>query len=77
MAVVSAVRSNPVIQNFYAQLQARGKYPKSALTDCMPKLFVILNAMLRSKTHWHATVLASSTSTPYPLADAVSEHGCF
>jgi hypothetical protein len=37
---------------------------------------VILNAMLRSKTHWHATALASSTSTLYPLADAVSEHGC-
>ncbi len=35
MAVVSAVRSNPVIKNFYAQLRARGKYPKSALTACM------------------------------------------
>jgi transposase len=76
MAVVSAVRSIPVIKNFYAQLRARGKYPKSALTACMRKLLVILNAMLRSKTHWHATVLASSTSTLYPLADAVSEHGC-
>ena len=27
MAVVAAVRSNPVIKNFYAQLRARGKYP--------------------------------------------------
>ena len=51
MAVVAAVRSNPVIKNFYAQLRARGKYPKSALTACMRKLLVILNAMLRSKTH--------------------------
>jgi transposase len=76
MAVVSAVRSNPVIKIFYAQLRARGKYPKSALTACMRKLLVILNAMLRSKTHWHATALASSTSTLYPLADAVSENGC-
>ena len=76
MAVVSAVRSNPVIKNFYAQLRARGKYPKSALTACMRKLLVILNAMLRNKTHWHATVLTSSTSTLYPLSDAVSEHGC-
>jgi transposase len=33
MAVVSAVRSNPVIKNFYAQLRARGKYPKSALAN--------------------------------------------
>ena len=64
------VRSNPVIKNFYAQLRARGKYPKSALAACMRKLLVILNAMLRSKPHWHATVLASSTSTLHPLADA-------
>jgi hypothetical protein len=42
----------PVIKNFYAQLRARGKYPKSALTACMRKLLVILNAMLRSKISW-------------------------
>ena len=76
MAVVAAVRSNPVIKNFYAQLRARGKYPKSALTACMRKLLVILNAMLHNKTHWHATALTSSTSTLYPLGGAVSEHGC-
>src|SRR5580693_2560797 len=76
MAVVSAVRSNPVIKNFYAQLRARGKYPKSALTACMRKLLVILNSMLHNKTHWHATVFTSSTPTPSPLLGAVSEHGC-
>jgi len=76
MAVVSAVRSNPVIKNFYAQLRARGKYPKSALTACMRKLLVILNAMLHNKTHWHATALTSSTSTLFSLGGAVSEHGC-
>jgi len=76
MAVVAAVRSNPVIKNFYARLRARGKYPKSALTACMRKLLVILNAMLRSKSHWRTTALTSSTATPYPLGDAVSEHGC-
>ena len=61
MAVVAAVRSNPVIKNFYAQLRARGKYPKSALTACMRKLLVILNARLRSKV---------------PLLGAVPGHGC-
>jgi transposase len=76
MAVVSAVRSNPVIKNFYAQLRARGKYPKSALTACMRKLLVILNSMLHNKTHWHATVLTSSTAPLSPLVSAVSEHGC-
>ena len=76
MAVVSAVRSNPVIKNFYAQLRARGKYPKSALTACMRKLLVILNAMLHNNTHWHATALTPSTSTLYPPGGAVSKHGC-
>jgi Transposase IS116/IS110/IS902 family len=76
MAVVSAVRSNPVIKNFYAQLRARGKYPKSALTACMRKLLVILNAMLHNNTHWHATALTPSTSTLYHPGAAVAEHGC-
>ncbi len=76
MAVVSAVRSNPVIKDFYAQLRARGKYPKSALTACMRKLLVILNAMLHNQTHWHAPALTPSTSALSPLLGAVSEHGC-
>ena len=76
MAVVAAVRSNPVIKNFYAQLRARGKYPKSALTACMRKLLVILNAMLHNQTPWQTPALASSTATLYPLLGAVSEHGC-
>jgi transposase len=50
MATAAGVRSNPVIKNFYTQLRARGKYPKSALTTCMRKLLVILNAMLHNKT---------------------------
>jgi hypothetical protein len=32
--------------------------------------------MLRNKTHWQTPVLAASASTIYPLAGAVSEHGC-
>src|SRR5712672_1441993 len=62
MATVAGVRSNPVIKNFYTQLRARGKYPKSALTACMRKLLVILNAMLHNKTNWQTPALASSTS---------------
>ena len=76
MAVVAAVRSNPVIKNFYAQLRARGKYPKSALTACMRKLLVILNAMLRSKISWQTPALAASTATLSSLLDARPEHGC-
>jgi transposase len=76
MAVVAAVRSNPVIKNFYVQLRARGKYPKSALTACMRKLLVILNAMLRSKMSWHIPALAASTAAFSPLLGAVPQHGC-
>ena len=76
MAVVAAVRSNPVIKNFYTQLRARGKYPKSALTACMRKLLVILNAMLHNQTPWQTPTLTSSTSPLSPLLGAVPEHGC-
>ncbi len=76
MATVAGVRSNPVIKNFYTQLRARGKYPKSALTACMRKLLVILNAMLHNKTHWQTPALTSSTSSLSPFLGAVSEHGC-
>ena len=76
MAVVAAVRSNPVIKNFYTQLRARGKFPKSALTACMRKLLVILNAMLHNKTHWQTPAPTFLTSSLSPLLGAVSEHGC-
>ncbi len=76
MAVVAAVRSNPVIKDFYAQLRARGKCPKSALTACMRKLLVILNAMLHNKTPWQTPALPSSTSTLSLLLGAAPEHGC-
>ena len=52
MAVVSATRFNPVIRTFYLRLRAKGKPAKVALTACMRKLLVILNAMLRSGTPW-------------------------
>lgn len=56
MATLSAVKHNPVLQQFYAQLLARGKAKKVALTACMRKLLVVLNAMLRSNQPWQATV---------------------
>jgi transposase len=54
MATVSAttrVRSG-VLRDFYTQLVARGKPPKVALTACMRKLIVRLNAMLAHKESW-------------------------
>src|ERR1700732_2673587 len=73
MATVAGVRSNPAIITFYLRLRASGKHAKPALTACMRKLLVILNAILHNKTHWHTPALMSSIS---PLLGAVSEHGC-
>ncbi|MCJ7624215.1 MAG: IS110 family transposase [Anaerolineaceae bacterium] len=52
MAVLSASRHNPVIRNFYQSLVARGKPKKVALTACMRKLLVMLNAMIRDQRSW-------------------------
>ena len=52
MPTLSALRSNPVIKEFYARLVAAGKPGKVALTACMHKLLTILNAMLRHGAPW-------------------------
>ena len=52
MAALSACMHNPVIKRFYEHLLAQGKPKKVALTACMRKLLVILNAMLRTHQPW-------------------------
>src|SRR4051794_39307050 len=53
MAAVAAARgSNPAIAGFYQWLRQAGKPAKLALTACMRKLVVTLNAMLRTNTAW-------------------------
>ena len=53
MAAVAAARgSNPVIAGFYKRLRLAGKPAKLALTACMRKLVVTLNAMLRTNAAW-------------------------
>jgi transposase len=52
MAALSASKHNPVIKRFYEHLLAQGKEKKLALTACMRKLLVILNAMLRTNQPW-------------------------
>lgn len=54
MASLSAVRHNPVIRVFYERLVHAGKLPKVALTACMHKILIILNAMVRTNTPWCA-----------------------
>jgi transposase len=53
MAAVAAARgANPAVAGFYRRLRQAGKPAKVALTACMRKLVVTLNAMLRSNTAW-------------------------
>lgn len=54
MAAVAAVACNPVIKVFYERLTAAGKAGKVAVTACMRKLLVILNAMVRDGSAWNA-----------------------
>ena len=56
MSALVASRHNPVIQAFYARLLAAGKPKKVALTACMRKLLIILNAMLKHHVPWHSPV---------------------
>jgi transposase len=55
MCTLTAIRHNPVIRDFYQRLRRAGKLPKVAITACMRKILVILNAMMRSHTCWQTT----------------------
>lgn len=56
MAAVAATRCNPVIRAYYQHLRAKGKPAKVALTACMRKLLVIMNAMLKHGSSWSPTL---------------------
>ena len=47
MPSLAAIRHNPVIRPFYQRLIAAGKPHKVALTACMHKLLIVLNAIVR------------------------------
>jgi len=53
MGTLVAIRHNIVIKTFYQRLCAAGKEKKVALTACMRKLLIILNAMLKYRTPWN------------------------
>lgn len=53
MAMLSAIRYNPVIKTFYQRLLAAGKPKKVALTACSHKMLRILNAMARTGRPWN------------------------
>jgi transposase len=52
MPTLTAIRRNPTLQAFYQRLIGRGRPAKVAITACMRKLLVILNAILRDHQPW-------------------------
>jgi transposase len=52
MAALVAVRFNPIIKAFYERLLNKGKLKKVALTACMHKLLILLNAMMKKNQVW-------------------------
>ena len=58
MAALSATQHNPVFQEHYKQLVARGKLKKVALVACMRKLLTVLNAMVRDGSDWQEVLAA-------------------
>lgn len=52
MATMAAVRSNNAIKAFYLRLVGAGKPKMVALTACMRKLIIIINAMIRNNEPW-------------------------
>ena len=66
MAALTGSRHNPALRTFYQRLLNHGKPPKVALTACMRKLLVILNAMLKHRTPWTTSISSA------PCAGAVT-----
>jgi transposase len=53
MPVLTAIRFNPVIADFYRRLLKNGKSKMTAVIAVMRKLLTILNAMLRKNETWN------------------------
>jgi len=49
MAALSAIKHNKIIKPFYERLMKAGKLFKVAITACMRKMLIILNAMVKNK----------------------------
>jgi transposase len=60
MAALVGARHNPILRAFYQRLLAAGKPKKLALTACMHKLLLILNALLRHGTSWAAPLVPAT-----------------
>ncbi len=59
MATLTATQWNPVLRHCYQRLRAAGKPHTVALTACMRRLLLILNAIVRTQTPWRAAPTAA------------------
>lgn len=53
MAALVGTRFNPTLRAFYQRLIGQGKAKRCALTACMRKLLLILNAITRNQMPWN------------------------
>ena len=63
MAAFNAIRCNPQLRSFYERLRQAGKTFKVAITACMRKLLITLNAILRDLTLWRDSAATNSQNT--------------
>ncbi len=52
MGILSAIKHNSIIKEFYDRLIQKGKYHNIAMVACIRKMLTILNAMERNNTQW-------------------------
>jgi len=57
MATLVAIRHNPQIKCFYERLCSVGKLKKVAITACMHKLLIIMNAMIKHGELWRMAAI--------------------
>jgi transposase len=75
MCTLGAIRRNPQLGAFYARLIATGKKPKVALTACIRKLLIMLNAVLRQQIPWNPELAALPSPFSAARGDAVIAAG--
>ena len=64
MATLSALRCNPVIAEDFGRMTEAGKPYKVAMTACMRKLLIILNALVRDNMLWGEKPPRTTPPTP-------------
>jgi transposase len=53
MSVITSIRGENVIADYYRRLKEKGKASKVAITACMRKLLTIANSIIKNKTPFH------------------------